>query len=169
MAFSEEGVQGAAQAIIVELLGWDIPEDIGGVFVGPLGYVNQGVGLTETGGEQQTEDLAMRKLQPWIRDEMLIDNGGDAEFLKQGGYQCQGPEVQGGIVGMGSEKGKGHSFSAALERWDDQPDELRSKVRPHYAEPVKGQEKSNRRARYQLRHAYNLATGSQPAAGSLRK
>jgi hypothetical protein len=168
MAFSEEGVQGAAQAIIVEFFGWDVPENIGCVFVGPMGYVNQGVGLTEAGGEQQAEDLAMRKLQPWIRDEMLIDDGGDAELLKQWGYQSQGSEVQGGIVGMGSQKGKGHSFSAALEEWDDQPDGLRSKGASSLCRVGQGPRKIKRRAPCELQDAYNLATGSSPAAGSLK-
>jgi hypothetical protein len=86
MAFSEKGVQGAAQAIIVELLGRDVPEDIGGVLMSPMGNVDQGVGFTKAGGKQQAEDFAMSKLQPGIRDEMLIHDGGDAELLKQRGY-----------------------------------------------------------------------------------
>src|SRR5260370_26689450 len=52
----EEGIQGTPQAIVVEAVGGDVPEEGGTSVFGPGGGVDQGGGLAQPGGEQETQD-----------------------------------------------------------------------------------------------------------------
>jgi len=93
MALLEEGIQGTAEAVVVELLGGDSPEDIGALLVSPVGDTDQGLGMTQACGHQEREYLAMRELQLRIGWEMQVDEVSKVELLEQGGDQRQGPEV----------------------------------------------------------------------------
>src|SRR5262249_56913861 len=56
VALREEGVQGPAQAVIVEALGREVPEEVSPGVGGPGGDVDQGRGLAEASCEQEAED-----------------------------------------------------------------------------------------------------------------
>jgi hypothetical protein len=51
----EEGIEGAAEAVVVEALGGDVPEEVGAGGLGPGGDVNQGGGLAEAGGQEEAD------------------------------------------------------------------------------------------------------------------
>ncbi len=63
VALAEEGVEGPAQAVIIQTLRREVPEEVGSGVGGPGGDVDQGGGLAEAGREQETEDLAVREGQ----------------------------------------------------------------------------------------------------------
>jgi hypothetical protein len=67
VALGEEGVEGSSQAVIVEAVGGDIPEEVGSGISGPGRYVNEGSRLTESGGEQEAEDLAVGESELRVR------------------------------------------------------------------------------------------------------
>jgi hypothetical protein len=69
---------------------------------------------------------------------------------------------------VGGQKGKWHGISAELERWDDQPDEMRSKDASSLCGVSQGAKKIELRTLRELCRAYNLPTGSPPAAVSLK-
>jgi hypothetical protein len=51
MALGEESVECSSEAVIVERIGWDVPEEVGAGAVGPGGNVDEGSGLAQPGGE----------------------------------------------------------------------------------------------------------------------
>jgi hypothetical protein len=82
MAVLEQGVEGTAQAIVVEFVGGEIPEDVG---AGPLRLgceIDQGSGLVQPRGQQQAEDLAVGELQLRVRRQMAVDDAGDVELIE---------------------------------------------------------------------------------------
>jgi hypothetical protein len=67
VTLAEEGVEGSAEAVIVEGVGGDVPEEVGTGIGGPGGDVDESGGLAESGGEQEAEDLAVRKSELRVR------------------------------------------------------------------------------------------------------
>ena len=115
VALGEEGVQGSAQAVIVEAVGGDVPEEVGPGAFGPGGDVDEGGGLAESGGEQEAQDAAVGEGQLRIRGQVAVDDGGDVEALQQRCDEGQGAEGQ-GLVGEGrSVPGVRHGASAGNE------------------------------------------------------
>src|SRR5581483_11464870 len=51
MALAEEGVEGSSQAVVVETVGGDVPEEVGSGIGGPGGDVDESGGSAETGSE----------------------------------------------------------------------------------------------------------------------
>ena len=74
----EEGVEGAADAVVVELVGGDVPEELGAGFVRPLGDVDQCGGLGDPGRQEKAEHLAVRILQLGVGRQMAIDDVGES-------------------------------------------------------------------------------------------
>ena len=68
VALVEEGVEGASEAVVVEFVGRDVPEDIGAGFFGPGGDVDEGRGTGQPSGQQKTEDSTMGELEPAGRE-----------------------------------------------------------------------------------------------------
>jgi hypothetical protein len=63
VTFAKESVEGTTEAIIVELFRRDVPQHFGATLLGPGRDVDQGQGLTETGCQEQAEDLAVGILE----------------------------------------------------------------------------------------------------------
>ena len=116
MTFVEEGIEGSSESIIVEFVGGDIPEQIGGVLVSPIGDVNQGIGLGQPSPDEQFRNIAVREFELRIGRGMLIDNVGDVELFEQREDQGQGPEIAGGIVDMRCDKRGHRRFSKSKAR-----------------------------------------------------
>lgn len=110
----EEGVKGSSEAVIVEGVGRDVPEEVGSGIGGPGRDVDEGGGLAETGGEQETEDLAVGEGPLWVRGKVSVDDGGDVELLQERCDECQGSEVPGIVGEGGSVPGLCHDAS-----WED--------------------------------------------------
>ena len=70
------------EAVIVEAVGGDVPEEVGPGAFGPRGDVDEGGGLAEPGGEQEAEDAAVGEGQLGIRRQVAVDDGGDVEALR---------------------------------------------------------------------------------------
>lgn len=51
VTLGEEGVEGASEAVVVEGVGGDVPEEVGCGIGGPGRDVDEGGGLTESGSE----------------------------------------------------------------------------------------------------------------------
>ena len=81
------------------------------MFVGPVGDADQGLGMTQAGGRQKRQDLAVRELQLGIGWEMLVEDVGEVELFEQRGDQGQGSEVKRDSVGGGREERKTHGIS----------------------------------------------------------
>src|ERR1700677_4031961 len=83
VSLREKGVESAAEAIIVELVGGDAPEVLGAGFLGPLSDVNQRQRLRQSRSQEQTQYLAMREFELWIGRQMAIDDGRQLHLLQE--------------------------------------------------------------------------------------
>ena len=63
MALLEKSIQGTAQAIIVELVGGEVPEDVGARLVGSGREIDQGGRLAQARCQQQTKNLAVGEFE----------------------------------------------------------------------------------------------------------
>jgi hypothetical protein len=77
VALAEESVEAAAEAVVVEFLGGDVPEDVGPGLRSPSGDVDQGRRPRQPGRQQQAEDLAVGELLLGIGGQVLLDDGGN--------------------------------------------------------------------------------------------
>ena len=112
VALAEEGVECPPQAVIVEAVGGDVPEEVGPGTIGPRGDVDEGGGLAESGGEQETEDAAVGEGQLRIRWQVAVDDGGDVEALQQRSDEGQRAEGQSLVAEGRSVPGVRHGASA---------------------------------------------------------
>jgi hypothetical protein len=111
MTLLEEGIQGASQAVVVELVGGHVPKDVGAGLLGPGGDVDQSAGLTKAGGEQQSQDLAVGEFALGVGGKMAVDDGGEVELFQQRVEQGQRAEVDGLVRESRSMPGEGHGSS----------------------------------------------------------
>jgi hypothetical protein len=100
VALGEEGVEGPAEAVVVEALGREVPKEVGPSLFGPGRDVDQGRGLAQAGREQEAEDLAVGESQLRVRGQVAVDDGSDVKPLKEWGDEGQWAKLQ-GIVGYG--------------------------------------------------------------------
>ena len=84
MAVFEKGVERTAQAIVVEFVGGEVPEDVGAGPLRPGRKIDQGGRLAQPGGQQQAEDLAVGELPLGVGRQMAVDDAGDVELIEQG-------------------------------------------------------------------------------------
>ena len=84
MAVLEKGVEGTAQAIVVEFVGGEVPEDVGAGPFRPGGKIDQGRRLAQPRGQEQAEDLALGELQLGVGWQVAVDDAGDIELIEQG-------------------------------------------------------------------------------------
>lgn len=59
VAFFEEGIKGPGQAVVVELIGRDVPEILGAMFAGPVGDVDQRGRRVQTGSQEDFKSGAV--------------------------------------------------------------------------------------------------------------
>jgi len=107
MTLLEEGVEGPAQAIILELVGRDVGEDIGPGLLRPAGDVDQRRRLTQPCRQQQAQHLAVGVLQLRIGRQMAIDNRFDVELVERRLDQGQRPGVDNLLRGRSATPGNG--------------------------------------------------------------
>src|SRR5205823_8594363 len=115
VALAEAGVQGPAQAVVVEVGRGEVPEEVGPGLCGPGGEVDEGGGSAEPGGQQQAEDPPVGVGELGVRGQVAVDEGGDLEALQERGDQGQGSEGEGFVVEGGAIPGLGHYSSAGDE------------------------------------------------------
>src|SRR5262249_25185517 len=94
VALGKEGVKGSAQAVVVQALGGDVPEEIGPSVLGPGGEFDEGGGLEERGGEQEAQDGAVGEGELGIGGQMAVDDRGEVEPLEEWCNEGQGAEGQ---------------------------------------------------------------------------
>lgn len=94
MPLVEEGVEGSAQTVVVELVGRDVPQQFRPGFLGPLGDVDQGGGLGEPGRHQQAENIAVRKFELGVGRQMTIDDGITSSRSSSGASTARGPMLR---------------------------------------------------------------------------
>ena len=112
VALAEEGVESPAQAVVVEGLGGDAPQEVGPGVRSPGRDVDQGGGLAEAGGQQEAEDAAVGEGQLRVRGQVAVDDGGDVQSLQEGDKEGQGAEVTGLVLERGAVPGWSHDASA---------------------------------------------------------
>ena len=105
VALAEEGIEGPAQAVVVEALGREVPEEVGPAVGGPSGDIDQGGGLAEAGGEQEAEDAAVGESQLRVGGQVVVDDGSDVQSLQEGDDESQGAEVAGLLLERGAMPG----------------------------------------------------------------
>jgi hypothetical protein len=112
VALGEEGVERPPQAVIVETVGGDVPEEVGPGAIGPRGDVDEGGGLAKSGSEEEAENAAVGVSQLRIWRQVAVDDRGDVEALEERSDEGQRAEGQ-GLVGEGrSVPGVRHRASA---------------------------------------------------------
>src|ERR1039457_5177836 len=79
----EEGVEGSAQTVVVELVGRDIPQQFRPGFLGPLSDVDQGGGLGEPRRQQQAESVPVQKFRLGVGRKMTLEDEGGSEPIQQ--------------------------------------------------------------------------------------
>jgi hypothetical protein len=84
MTLFEKGVEGTTQAIVVEFIGGEVPEDVGSGLVGPGRDIDQGGGLAQPRRHQQTENLAVGEIELGIWGQMAVDDAGNIELASRG-------------------------------------------------------------------------------------
>ena len=94
VALSEEGVECSSEAVIVEAVGGDIPEEVRPGAFRPRGDVDEGCGLAEPGGEQEAEDASVGKSQLGVWRQVVVNDGSDVETFEERCNQGQGAEGQ---------------------------------------------------------------------------
>jgi hypothetical protein len=82
-----------AQAIIVELVGGEVPKDVGACPVSPGREIDQGGRLAQACGQQKAEDLTVGKLELGIGRRMAVDDAGDVELIEQRWINAKGPRL----------------------------------------------------------------------------
>jgi hypothetical protein len=100
MALGEKGIQRSSQPIIVERVRGDVPEAVRPGAFGPSRDVDEGGGLTESGGEQKAENAPVRESQLRIGGQVAVDDGGQVEALEEWCDEGQGAKGQ-CLVGEG--------------------------------------------------------------------
>jgi hypothetical protein len=118
VALCEEGVQGSAEAVIIEAVGRDVPQEIGSGFLSPAGNVDERGGVTQARGQKEGEDAAVGESELRVGRQVSIDNVGDVEALQKWGDKGQMAEGP-GFIGDGCIlPGEGHMISSeeVLER-----------------------------------------------------
>src|SRR5258708_1055201 len=93
MAMVEKGGEGSGEAIIVELVGGEVPEDVGAGLVSPGWEIDQGGRVAQACGQQQTENLAVGEFELGIGRQMAVDDAGDVELIEQGLDQRQRAQI----------------------------------------------------------------------------
>ena len=93
MTLREESSQRSSQAIVVELLDRDVPEDIRSTVGGPGADVLQRHGVIEPRRNEQTQHAAMIELGLRIGGKVLIDNLRDLHPFQQRPEHRQRAEV----------------------------------------------------------------------------
>ncbi len=88
-----ELIEGPSEAVIVELVWRDVPEQIGTTVLGPVGDVDQGQGLTEACGHEEAEDGPAGEFSLGIRGEVPVNDVSDPHLLQQRSDEGQGSEV----------------------------------------------------------------------------
>src|ERR1700676_4537981 len=83
MGLGEQGVECAAEAVIVETVGGDVPQKVSPGAFGPGGDVDEGGGLTESGGEEEAEDASVGESQLRIGRQVAVDDGCKVEALEE--------------------------------------------------------------------------------------
>src|SRR5947209_1611002 len=83
VALAKEGVERAAEAVVVELGGRDVPEDVRTGFLRPGGDVDQGGRAGQPRGQEEAEDLAMREFELRVGGQMAVDDAGDVPAFQQ--------------------------------------------------------------------------------------
>src|SRR5262249_44047567 len=121
VALVEEGIEGAAKAVVVELVHRDVPEDIGTGFLGPGGDVDQRGGAGEPSGEEQAEDLSVAEFELGVRRQMAVDNLRDLHALQEWTEQGQRTQVDDFFGAYGSIPGEAHTGCSVGQRgpWED--------------------------------------------------
>jgi hypothetical protein len=76
-----EVIQGPAEAIVVEFVGRDVPEEIGTGALGPVSDIDEGDGLGQACGDEQAEDSAAGELSLRIGRKMAINYSVEIHLL----------------------------------------------------------------------------------------
>src|SRR6266550_480358 len=119
MALLEKGIQGTAQTIIVELVGGEVPEDVGAGLVGPGREIDQGGRLAQARGQQQTENLTVGEFELGIGGQMAVDDAGDVELVKQRLDQRQRAQIDDFLGARSAMPGERHGSSYGRATRDD--------------------------------------------------
>ena len=108
MALVVKGIEGTAQAVVGEFVGGNVPDEFGARLLGPIGDVDQGHGVGQSCGDQQTEEGAVGILGLGIGRQVLIDDGSQVHAFQDGGDDGQGAEAIARLAGSGAEPMKRH-------------------------------------------------------------
>src|ERR1700730_2138950 len=108
VALGEEGVEGAAEAIVVELVNGDVPEDVGTGAVRPVRDLAEGGWTGKPGGQQQAEDLTVAIFQLGIGRQMAVDDLGNLQAFQQGDQQGQGSQIDNFFAACSSVPSEAH-------------------------------------------------------------
>ena len=80
---SKKASRAQTQAIVVEFIGGEVPEDVGAGLLGPGRDIDQSGGLTQSRRHQQAEDLAVGEFELGIWGQMAVDDVGDVKLVEQ--------------------------------------------------------------------------------------
>ena len=103
-----KGVEGTAEAIVGEFVGGNVPDDFGPCLLGPIGDIDQGHGVGQACGDQQTEEGPVGILGLGVGRQVLIDDGSQVHAFQDGGDDGQGAEAIARLAGSGAEPMKRH-------------------------------------------------------------
>src|ERR1022692_1547131 len=144
MPLVEEGVEGSAQTVVVELVGRDVPQQFRPGFLGPLSDVDQGGGLGEPGRQQQAENVAVRKFQLGVGRQMTIDDASEIEPIQEWRQHGERSDVENGGSNRRASPGESGHKSSLRESRNDTVDSRRTiAVHPHSRRAVKAEEKKS--------------------------
>lgn len=105
-ALGEEGIQGAAEAVVIELSGGDLAEQVRAAVLSPGGDVDQGHGVTQAGSEEELQDGGVGELGLGVGGQVLLQDGAQLQAFQEGPEDGQGSHAQGRV-------GRGHSIAGA--------------------------------------------------------
>src|SRR5262249_36503297 len=117
VALAEEGIEGTAEAVVVEAVAGGVPEEGGGGGGGPGGGGGGGGRVAEACGEQQAEDAAVGELPLGIWRQVGIDDVGNVEALEERGDEGQRAEGAGRVGDGGILPSEGHRASRERVGW----------------------------------------------------
>ncbi len=125
MALVEEGVEGASESVVVELVGGNLKEEFGPSFLGPVCDVDECGGFGEASGHEEPEYLSVGEFLLGIGRQMAIDHAHKVELLEQRMQQRKRSEIPKFGIETRPKPGDWHVRSAV----GSDPRKSRTKVR----------------------------------------
>jgi len=83
MPLGKESIERSSEAIVIDFLDRDLPEQVGAALLGPFRDVDQRGRSIQPRCNQKTENFSMAELSPRIGGKVLIDNCRDVHPFQQ--------------------------------------------------------------------------------------